>query len=268
MLGALILWSACLAAAAAGLLPRARWPGVLLLAGAGVCAALAVAEGSPARSLDIVLEHPAFVGNQVEPKAFLIETTEAPGYAWGLASALFCLVLGLAALAQLPARTPQLWPFVLAWGGIALALALEKLAAPAAVVAFRLHGACWLATIVAAVTLARTRPRLIVYAAVLLLLTTLIWLPAAVFGTLATRAHWGTSLDVHSIEFCAHRLARTPLTLEPGSTQQLWYLVWAPLLMVFPLVTWISAGGVGFLLLMAQREGGGGTRMAARGASS
>ncbi len=267
MLGALILWSACLAAAAAGLVPRARWPGLLLLLGAVACAAIAVAEGSSPRSLDIVLQHPAFVGNQVESKDFLIETTDAPGYAWGLASALFCLVLSLTALAQLPARVPQLWPFLLAFGGIALALALEKLAAPAAVVAFRLHGACWLATIVAAVTLARSRPRLIAYAAVLLLVTTLIWLPAAVFGTLATHAQWGTSLDVHSVEFCAHRLARTPLTLQPGSTQQLWYLVWAPLLMVFPLVTWISAGGVGFLLMMAEREGGERTRAAARGVS-
>jgi hypothetical protein len=34
----------------------------------------------------------------------------------------------------------------------------------------------------------------------------------------------------------------------------MWYLLWAPLLVVFPLLCWMSAGGVGFLVLMARRE--------------
>lgn len=254
MFGALILWLAFVAAAATGMAPRARLPGVVLCACALACAGVAVFAGAGSRSLDILVQHPAFVGNSVETKDFLIETTQAPGFAWATASAVACAVLCGLAWAGIPRHAPVIWAILFGWIGITLALTLEKMAAPAAAVAFRLHGTCWLAAITAAVSLARSRPRLLPYAAVLLLIVTVIWLPSVVFGTLATRMTWGTSLDVHSIEFCAHRLAGTPLTLEPGSTTQLWYLLWAPLLMVFPILTWMSAGGVGFLVWMVQRE--------------
>jgi len=254
MSGAIMLWCAQLAAAAAGLLVGRRLPACLLLVLGGACLLLAAREGSEPRRLEVVHQHAAYVGNNVEQKDFPIEATEAPGWQWAAIGALFCGVLGLAALTRLPRAGAFAWPLLIGWSGTALALALEKLAAPAEAVVLRLQGSVWLAAIVAAVAVARDRPTVLAYALTLLVLVTALWAPAAVFGTLATQHAWGTSLDVHSIEFCAHPLARTPLTLEAGSTRQLWYLLWAPLLIVFPLLTWLSAGGFGFLLLMAQRE--------------
>jgi hypothetical protein len=254
VLGALALWIAFMAAAVAGIWPGARWLAFVLSACAIACAGLAVAAGTAERSLDVVHQHPAFVGNQIETKDFPIETATAPGFAWGLASALACALLAGVVWTGLPRRRPVGYAILFGWLGIALALGLEKLAAPPDVLALRMHGAAWLASIAAAVALARTRIRLVPFAAILLLIITVIWLPSAIFGTLATRGAWGTSLDVHSIEFCAHRLAGTPLTLTPGSAEQMWYLLWAPLLVVFPLLCWMSGGGVGFLVLMARRE--------------
>jgi hypothetical protein len=250
VLGAFVFWAAYAAVVHAGLWPRGRAGGVVLLALAAACLCLAGVEGSEPRSLDVVYQHPAFVGNQVETKDFTIEVTQAPGYGHWLAGATFCAI----ALTRIPSAWPLVWAIAFAWLGTALALALEKLAAPPAVIALRLHGAAWLASILAAVAIARAFPRLLAYAAVLLLMINMIWLPSAVFGTLATQSAWGTSLDVHSIEFCAHRLAGTPLTLAPGSTEQLQHLLWLPLLVVFPLLSWFSAGGVGFLVLMAKRQ--------------
>lgn len=258
MSGAAALWCAYLAATAAGLFPG-RWlggraAGLVLLALAAACTLLAAAEGATLRQLHVVLQHAAYVGNKVEQKDFLIEVTQAPGWQWAAASAVFCAGLGLAALMRLPAAGPFAWPLVLGWSGTLLALGLEKLAAPAEAIAFRMHGAIWLAAVVGGVGLARARPTLLTYALTLLLLVTALWAPAGIFGTFATHHALGTSLDVHSIEFCAHPLAHAPLTLAPGSARQLWYLLWAPVLVVFPLLTWVSAAGFGFLVLMAQRE--------------
>lgn len=257
MTGAAVLWSAYVVAAAVGLVhghSTRRILAMILLALAGVCVALAFGEGTAERSLDVVHQHNAFVGNQVETKDFLIEVTQAPGWIWAAASAVFCAGMGLLALTRLPHSGPYAWPLLLAWAGTVLALGLEKLAAPPEVLAFRLHAAAWLGAVVAAVALARTGPTLGAYVLTLLVIVTAGWAPAGIFGTLATRHEWGTSLDVHAIEFCAHPLARSPLVLEPGSTKQVWFLVWAPLLVVFPLLSWLSAGGAGFLVLMTERE--------------
>ncbi|MEZ5962834.1 MAG: hypothetical protein R3F56_03205 [Planctomycetota bacterium] len=254
MTGAVALWCATLAAAAAGLFPRRRLPTVVLLAAAAFFAVQAIAEGGAQRRLEVVHEQAAYVGNQVEQKRFLVEVTRAPAWQWAAAAAAFCLFLAAAARTRLAAANPFAWPVLLAWSGIALALLLEKLAAPPEVGAYRLHGTVWLAAVAGAVLLARTRPTVAAFAATFLLLAIALWAPAGILATLATTRELGTSLDVHGIEFCAHPLGRTPLSLEPGSTQQLWYLVWTPLLVLFPLLTWLSAGGVGFLQLMLQRE--------------
>jgi len=254
VLAALLWWAAGVAAAIAGLQPRRRL-GAILLAVLGVLGVLgAVVEGGAERTLEVVHTHPAYVANEVVSKDFPVETTRAPGYAHWLAGAAFCLVLAGLGFAGLPARWPFGWAIALAYGGTALALVLEKFAAPAAAVAFRREGSIWLAAVLTAVALAEAHRNVFVYAAVLLLMIDVLWLPSAAFSTVATLHELGTSLDVHGIEYCAHRLAGTPLELVPKSAEQLWYLVFAPLLVVYPVLTWLSAGGIGFLALMLHRE--------------
>ena len=40
----------------------------------------------------------------------------------------------------------------------------------------------------------------------------------------------------------------------PGSAEQLFWLVWAPHLILFPAIYMLSTGGIGFLRLMWQRQ--------------
>lgn len=254
MSGAILLWLAFLVAVGLSLAPHLAKRGVWLLVGCAVgLAALAALAGGADQSLQVVFSYPAFVANRVENKDFIIEETVAPAYAWGSAAAAFCVLLAALTWRGLPQRRPLTWAFAFAWLGAGLALALEKLAAPPAAVAFRLDAALWLGSIAAAVALAQRGPTLLQLVFGVALTSTALRLPVALFGTFATWQGWGTSLDVHSVEFCAHPLAQTPLTLEPGSVAQLWYLVWAQQLVVYPALTFASAGGVGFLALMARR---------------
>jgi hypothetical protein len=254
MSGAIILWLVFLVAVGLSLVPQLGKRGAALLGGCAVgLAGLAALAGSADQSLQVVFSYPAFVANRVESKDFIIEETIAPAYAWTLAAAAFCGLLAGLAWRGLPHRRPLTWALAFAWLGAGLALVLEKLAAPPAAVAFRLDAALWLGSIAAAVALAQRGPSLVQLGLGVAIASTALRLPIALFGTLATWQGWGTSLDVHSIEFCAHPLAQTPLTLEPGSVQQLWYLVWAQQLVVYPALTFASAGGVGFLTLMARR---------------
>ena len=63
-------------------------------------------------------------------------------------------------------------------------------------------------------------------------------------STLATRGEWGTSLDVHSIEHFANPFVKRTVSVEPGSQEQLMWLVWSGHLLILPALYMMSAGGV------------------------
>jgi hypothetical protein len=254
MLPAVLLWLAGLAALAAILAAgRARAACGAALLGLGLGFLALAADAPPERTLDVTSPFPAYVGQTVERREFIVETTCAPGFAWLFAAAGFCALWAIVAFRGRPARGVALAPLLLAWTGAAQALALEKLAAPPEVLLLRLDGSAWLGAVAVAVALARARTSVLAYVLQLTVLMTVVRLPVAVFGVLATRLHFGTSLDVHGIEFCAHPLSQTPMTFQPGSFDQLANLVLVPQLLVHPVLALLSAGGIGFVVLMAAR---------------
>ncbi len=257
MLAQALLWLAAVAALVAILASG----GVRRAAGAVLIGAalgfLALAIDAPAeRTLEVTSPFAAYVGQTVERREFVVETTRAPGFAWLFLTAGFCALWAVVAWRGRPARGVALAPLLLAWTGVALTLGLEKLAAPAEVLALRLDGSALLGAIGVAIALARSGPSLLAYFLQLVLLMTVVRLPVAVFAVLATKWGLGTSLDVHRIEFCAHPLAQTPMSFQAGSMDQLANLVFVPHLLIQPVLALLSAGGFGFLVLMAQREHG------------
>jgi hypothetical protein len=252
--GTACLWATALLAAAAAVSPRARPRLALaLVACAGVAAAVAAVEGGTSRTLAVTATFPAYEGNVIAAHAFPIETTAAPGFAWAALAALAALAAAAGArLAPRPGRRSLAAPAALAVVGAALTLALEKLAAPGAAVAFGFERATLPAAFAAAWLLARERRRVLHMLALLALFVTAVRLPLALFGTLATRFHLGTRLDVHAIDTIAHPVAQVPLELGPA--EQLWYLIWWPQAVVLPALHLLAAGGVGFFSLMVERQ--------------
>jgi hypothetical protein len=234
----------------------------MLFALAGAAVGYALFQGGTERTLTVVHSFVAYVGNRLETKDFEIEVTRAPEYAWSLLAALFAAGWGAVALLSAtrpsrpaPALHPFFWPLALAWTGCALLLAWEKAAAPAELLRpAGLDRILLPAGIAAAVLLAERCRSLPLTLAWLTLFITACRLPIACFGTLATHGELGTSLDVHSVVHFANPLAQQPVEVEPGSTEQLAWLVWAPHLLVYPSFYLLSLGGLAFARLMMLRE--------------
>lgn len=238
-------------------IPAARLA-LVILAGLGVALA-AVAGGDPVQA-EVVTVYPAFVGQEIQAREFPVETVTGAGYLAPLLVAAFALLCARLAPTLARPRMRLLSPVLLALLATALALLLEKAAAPRPVTAAGMHRACWLPALFAAWRIGHEAGNVLRYVLAMAVVVTAQRLPAAIFGTLATRGHWGTSLDVHGVTFCVHPIARTPLELAPGSQDQLWHLLWWPELIVFPALTLLSAGGLGFLAYMLRRAPPAATR--------
>ncbi|MCA8941859.1 MAG: hypothetical protein KDB80_04800 [Planctomycetes bacterium] len=239
--------------------------GTALLAVVAAVSALVVAGDQP-RTLEVTHKFSAYVGNELGNKDFPIETTEAPAAAWLLLVAgflaLWTVVLWL--LRPRPGREPgtmhPFWvPMVLAWTSSALVLGLEKTAAPSELVRFfAFDRGLFFTTVAAAVLLAERCRSVFLTLSWMSLFVTLTRLPLALFGTFATRHEWGTSLDVHSIEHFANPLVQRTVSVEPASTEQLAWLIWAPHLLVLPALYMMSTSGfaLGRLLFLKGAEVG------------
>ena len=246
------------ALALAIVLPRYRFWGAVYLGFAGALLAVeALLAGTTERTLAVTTHFAAFVGNQIEQKEFVLGVERAPGFAWAALHAVACFAAAAWCVLRAPASGRELRarpfgaPLVLVLGGMALVLAAEKLAAPQPLVApLPLERAALPGTIAAAILLARSGRRLPATLGLLSIFVGLTRLPVAIFGTIATRAHLGTSLDVHTVTFFANPLARMPVETAAASTEQLAWLVWAPQLVVMPAVYMLSVGGVAFAVHM------------------
>ena len=241
------------ATAAALVLPQLR---ALVAKVLGAAAALALVAGfafggSAERALELTFSFAAFEGNQLSNRAFPIETTRAPGFAYALLAAAWCgaWAFALFRIRPCPERpagsTHPFWaPMLLAWTGTATLLGLEKLAAPAGLVQpFAFDRILFPATAAAALLLADRCRAVILTFSWLTLFVSLSRLPIALFGTWATRSELGTSLDVHSVTFFANPFVQRTVTVEPGSTEQLAWLLWGPHLLVMPALYMMSSSG-------------------------
>lgn len=254
-----------LAPGAALVTPRARRVAAGLLGlGALVCAGLVLSGVGGEAELIVTHSFAAYVGADIVSKAFTVDTVVAPAWQWPALCFLWAAAWALwARRASIPAGSlrPLPGPLLLAWGGSALLLGLQKLAAPAPlslgldlppVPPFEL--AVWPAAVAAAVRLAAYHKAVLVVLTQLSVFIALAHLPLAILGTLATQHEFGTYLDVHGIDHIANPFTRVSTPLEPGSTPQLAWLVWAPQLVMWPAFAMLSAGGVGFAAVMIPRQ--------------
>jgi hypothetical protein len=225
----------------------------LAVLGATALVAAALALGSE-RSLLVTHPFPAFEGQSIRTKAFPIESVAAPGQWYGLCAAAFCFgwAAWLGRLVRTRRDVDPFWaPLVLGWSSTALVLALEKAAAPEGLVApLAFDRGLLPASSCAAVLLAIRCRSVFLTLSWLSLFVSLSRLPIAVFGTLATRHGWGTSLDVHSMRVFANPFMQWPVEVQPASFEQLGWLVWAPQLLILPAIYMLSVGGVAFAVSM------------------
>ena len=234
---------------------------LLLVSVASLCAA-GLAWGTE-RALEISHTYPAYVGLEVRPKNFPIEELSGvPGPYWGVLCSLFCLPWAVWAWRGRDGAPSRSFgpPLILGFSGVVLQLLLEKAAAPQALVApFDLgpDRAMLPATLAGALLLARPGLKITHLIAYLSVFVAVGRLPLAVFGTLATHRHWGTHLDVHGTTFFAppgSAAVAGGIEVSPGDPAQLFWLVWAPHLLVYPALYMMSTGGAAFLKLMWIRQ--------------
>lgn len=233
----------------------------IALAGVASLVAAGLA-GTAERTLAIGHRFSAYVELRVENKLFPIEVTQAPGFAWGLCIGAFALgwALWLGVLSRRQTGPALGEPLALAWTGIALQLGLEKAAAPEILLApFDLapDRVLFPATLAGAYLLARPGRKILHLVLYLTLFIAVTRLPLAVLGTLATQNAWGTHLDVHGTVYFVPPGGGTEIgaiQTAAGSSEQLFWLVWAPHLLVYPMFYLMSTGGIAFLRLMWSRQ--------------
>ncbi len=252
--------------AAALVVPRWRNPVALMLLvlAGGALAAAPLSGTDGVQHLQVVHYFAAYERNEIAFHAFPVGWEKAPSWLWGVVFAGFCLIWATVcrvlrprphdALAQrrLGESVPAfVLPLLLAWSAIAWKLLLEKCAAPAALVApvgweRMLFPPCFAAAILIAHRVRRVLASLLW----LVVFVTVARLPVVVFGTLATIKHWGTSVDVHGTVEFANPFAQIAIAVEPGSVEQMAWLLWGPHLLVFPALYMLSLLGVAFATVM------------------
>jgi len=225
---------------------------------AGALAAIIAAFGPSPRQLDVEHRFAAFEGPEIRSTAFVTEQVTAPGFAWGLVVLVFCGAWALwlrrtaAEDGPIGSRVHPFWgPILLAWSLLAVQLVLEKAAAPAGIVGpLGVDRATLPAALAASVLLAYAHRRVVLVLAWLAIFVTFVRTPLVVFATLATQNDWGTSFDVREITRFANPLAQAPISVAPGSAEQLGWLIWGPHLIVMPAIYMLSLGGIGFAVTM------------------
>ncbi len=241
--------------------PKLRPLVALLLAGLGMTLlALAALNWGEERSLAISHSFRAFQGQDLAFRSFAIETNRVAAQYWSLWGAAFAL--GWAGWAYWAGKRPSATfgaPFALAITGCLLILGWEKLAAPAILLTpFDLAPERVLipAGLAAVLLLVQSGRRLLPMLAYLSLFLGLTRLPLTIFGTLATKNHWGTHLDVHNTTFIAPPGSENSggLELLAGSEAQLAWLVWFPHLMLYPAFYMMALGGLAFFLVMLDKQ--------------
>lgn len=261
MLAAFLQLTAFAVVAIATARPGLRRPGAAaLVAVAALAIGLATSHQGP-RSLDITHQFTAYVGLTVQAKDFPVETLrDVPAAYWGLLLAGFCLAWAawLYFLAKRPQGRTFGGPVILAWSGCALQLCMEKAAGPIELFApFDLapDRALLPATLAGAYLLAQRGGKILPMVLYLSLFVAVTRLPLAVFGTLASQNSWGTHLDVHTATYFVPPGSNgIGIEAQAGDSQQLFWMVWAPHLVVLPALYMMSTGGLAFLSLMWQRQ--------------
>lgn len=227
--------------------------GTALLVVAVTVALLADGARRDPATLTITHTTTAFVGTQIQPKAFVVDERTAPAWQWRAVAAGWLLLWGLCAVVLRARPAPPLGlPLLWSFAALAFVPALQVTAAPAPValgpfpIFGPFDGFLIPAAYAGAVLLGSTHDRFLVTLAKLVLLVAVPRLVLAGMMAFATSRELGTWLDVHRIDFVATPLGQKPYEFASHSSDQLRVLVWFPQLMVLPLLTMLSAGGFAF----------------------
>lgn len=204
---------------------------------------------------------PGYEGKSVVPEAFVVAEASAPGWGWPLlVAAGFALLAGLGWRADPSRSEPFREGLLLGIAAVAVQLGLQKLAAPGPLALGPLHPPAQPSepllvplTIVAAMRIGWREVRFRTAALRIFLLVSLTRIPLAIAGSWLTQNQLGTWLDVHRITFFVVPLGEMPIDTTAGSQDQLMWLVWVPQLVLFPLVTILAAGGLGFMTHMFRK---------------
>ena len=214
------------------------------------------------RELITTHSYAGYEGKSVEISmvAFPTGTRQAEAWLWPLPFAGFALLWSavLVALGRRRAENPWLLPLLLAWTALATWLAMQMLAAPAAVVQpAGLDRFLWPAGLALALLAARRAKgllRLFVMVGGGIMLARL---PVALFSYYASEAQLGTSLDVHLVRDIVNPMSRTQFDprLTPGSGEQYFWLIWLEHVIFFPAIYFMSLFGVAFGVHLFHKHG-------------
>lgn len=254
--------AAYLALALALPLPRLRRLAALVLL---LAAATSVASGlfGPAeRTLTTVHSYAGFEGTafEVSMVAFPTGTVTAPGWQWPLPFAAFALGWAwcLRRLGDRAPRRPVLAALAFAWTATAAWLAMQLLAAPAALVQpVGIDRFLFPAGIALAIAAARQSSGLVPLFLTISAGTIGARLPAALFSKYASDTGLGTSLDVSRVVDIVNPMTQVQFEprLVPGSAAQQFWLIWLEHVIVFPALYLLSLAGIAFGVYMFHTHG-------------
>jgi hypothetical protein len=196
-------------------------------------------------------------GITVEVVDFPIGVREAPAWQWPLVFAAFPLLWGAVLLALRDRDLAPFWPLVL-WGWTLLAthFALEITAAPRVFVRpIPFERLLYPVALAASFLITLRHVRLFPSLFRLIVLVELCRLPLAILGTLATQEAWNIGLDVHDTTRFVNPLAQLEVEVEPGSREQLAWLIWVPHAILMPAFYVLSTGGIAFCTSMFLQYG-------------
>ncbi len=260
---ACLLAAAFVGAALALPLPNLRRPAAALLLVAAVAAVAAGLFGPADRTLTTIHTYAGYEGSnqEISMVAFPTGTRSAPGWQWPLPFAGFAALWAvvLLGLRDRALRNPFLLPLPMAWTAVAAWLAMQWLAAPAAVVQpLGIDRMLFPAGLALALLAARSARSLVGMFLAISSGTMIARVPVAFASKYLSDHRLGTALDIHTIRDIVNPMTQQQfdprLTLDSGE-QQFW-LIWLEHVIVFPALYLLSFTGVAFGVYMFHKHGG------------
>lgn len=243
-------------------LPSVRRVAITLLVAAVLGSLGEVIRGPAERTLETVHTYAGFDGAALEASMvrFPTGTVTAAGWHWFVPFAAFAgLWIGILVwLQKRPLRSAFFLPLGYAWTASAAWIAMQMLAAPGEVVQpFGADRFLFAAGLAGALVAARTIPKFVFVLLAVSLSTIAGRLPIALFSKFASDRHLGTSLDVTNVRDIVNPMTQMQFDppLQPGSSEQQFWLIWLEHVIVFPSLYLMSLVGVAFALFMFHHHG-------------
>jgi len=244
-------------------LPHPRWrrpTAILLGLTAGFCLLMA-AFGPAERQLVTTHTFVAYQGIDLEPSPVHFPTGKvtAAGWLWPLPFVAFALLglLGMRRLQRGLPGNPWVLPALFAWSATAAWIGMQLLAAPSAVVQpWGLLRFLWPASLLLTFELARTNTRFLLLLAQLSIGIVVLRVPVALFSKYVSDRELGTGLDVSKVTEIVHPFTRLQFDppLQPGSTQQQFWLIWGEHVFAYPAFHLLSMAGIAFAVFMMRKH--------------